>query len=576
MIRFRRLFDVTSDRDRRQVDAIRKVFAEAFPYDPSAGDRFIEEVMRLKKADYEPIVLIAEDDKHTVLGFAIAMYFQDIRFAYLIYIASDLGRPARGVGGAVYEALRELLDHKGAKGLFLDAGPDDVAKLKEPDLLAVNKKRMKFYERYGVFPIIGTLYDEIGNPKNEGYKISLLYDPLARKGSLRRTEAKQFLVRLYKAQYGQGPDDPYVRTILDSFKDDPVQLRPPRYVKSDQPSPITPGARLRPLKVIVAERHEIHHMREKGYVERPVRMRAVLRGLEELPVEYFRPRNFPDERVTEVHDPRLVAFLKAISEKLPPKRILYPEVFPIRRADRVPRELDSRAGYFCIDTFTPLTSNVWKAARAAANAAMTAAEMVAEGERFAYALVRPPGHHAERRVYGGFCYLNNTALAAHRLSKLGKVAVIDVDYHHGNGTQDIFYARNDVYTLSIHGTPTLAYPHFAGFEDERGEGEGEGFNRNFPLRRGATDARYLEVLDEALSVIRRFRPDFLVIALGYDLMRGDPSGSFMITTAGMREIGSRFGKLGLPILVVQEGGYSIHNLRFGAKAFFGGLSAGLY
>ncbi|MGE0255338.1 MAG: hypothetical protein AB7N54_05690 [Alphaproteobacteria bacterium] len=572
MIRFRRLVDAATERDRAQLDAVRTMFATAFPAERRAIDRLLAGLGEREVA-YETVVLIAEDERGRVLGLSVTMYFRALRFGYLVYIASDPQRPARGIGGALYEALREYLIRKGAAGLFLDAGPDDPEKLDDPQRAPLNRRRMTFYERYGARPIEGTLYDVVGNPANDGFRVTLLFDPLDRRTPLRRAEARAFLRRMYLAQYGQGPTDPYVRQIVSSFRDDPVRIRPPR---ARAPRAVPSRSWLRPLKLVVAENHRIHHLREKGYVERPVRIDAVLRGLAEVPHERVPTRRFKDDILREIHDPDLVSYLQAMSERLSASALLYPEVFPVRRPDRRPRELESRAGYFCIDTFTPLTHNVWRAARAAVDTALTGAELVLEGNRLVYALTRPPGHHAERGVYGGFCYLNNAAAAAHRLSRHGRVSVLDIDYHHGNGTQDIFWRRGDVQTLSIHGSPSLAYPHFAGWDDERGEGDGRGTNRNFPLRRGVDDARYLEVLEEALTAIRRFRPSFLVIALGFDIMRGDPTGSFVVTTRGLRAIGVRLGRMGLPTLLVQEGGYSPRNLRVGAEALFEGLGSTWY
>lgn len=574
MIRFRRLFDISTERDHLQTTQIREMFATAFPKERNAAERYLD-YLQGKHSSFETVILIAEEERGNMVGFSVSVYFPEIRFAYLVYIASDPERPARGIGGALFEALREYFTRKGARGLFLDAGPDEVQKLKNPASLADNKRRFKFYERYGVRPVEGTLYDELANPANDNYQVSLLFDPLTRKGALRRSEARQFLLRHFAAQYSQNADDPYVNKIINSFNDDPVRIRAPKYAASDTDTAPIKGW-LKPLKLVVSERHTIHHLREKGYVERPVRIASVLKGLEKIPYEQIPTRRYSEEIIKEVHDPDLVAYLKAISEKLTKERVLYPEVFPIRRPDRIPRELESRAGYFCMDTFTPLTSNVWRSAYSAANTALTAAEVLIEGSRYAYALVRPPGHHAERRAYGGFCYLNNAAIAAQRLSKLGKVAILDIDYHGGNGTQEIFYERADVYTLSIHGTPNLSYPHFSGFEDERGEGEGKGFNRNFPMRRGVDDERYLEMLEEALAVVRRFKPKWFVLSLGYDIMKGDPTGSFVVSAKGMREIGRRIGNLHMPTLVVQEGGYSLTNLRRGAAAFFAGLGETWY
>ncbi len=576
MIRFRRLFDLASASDRRQFDDVVELFKLTFPEEVAVLDRMVALAEHRIPEDFGWILLLAEDGRGRVLGFSFSLYFPDLRFGYLYYIASHPERRARGIGGALYEATRELLIAKGARGLFFDAGPDEKAKLRHPELLRINRSRLKFYERYGARPIVGTQYDAIPNPANEGYQTFLLFDALDRKGPLTAREARRFVRRMFQAQYGLAADHPYVRQVTRSFKDDPVRIRPPVYSESSAAAPTEPTRWLRPIKMIVSERHSVHHLRERGYVERPVRVDAVLRGLRDLPAEILPRRRFGLAPVREVHDPHLVHYLEAVCERLKPHELVYPEVFPIRRPERRPRELASRAGYFCVDTFTPLTHNAWPAARDAVDAALTGAELILAGERIVYALCRPPGHHAERSVFGGFCYLNNAAIAAHRLSKDGRVALLDIDYHHGNGSQDIFYQRADVYTLSIHGTPSLSYPHFAGFEDERGEGEGRGFNRNYPLRRGVNDARYLEVLGEALRQVKRFRPDFLVVSLGFDIMKGDPTGSFLVTARGMREIGTALGRLGLPILVVQEGGYSVVNLRQGARAFFLGLSSTWY
>lgn len=232
------------------------------------------------------------------------------------------------------------------------------------------------------------------------------------------------------------------------------------------------------------------------------------------------------------------------------------------------------AGYYCIDTFTPLGKNAYDAARAAVDVALTAASLVRGGTHTAYALCRPPSHHAERRVFGGFCYLNNAAIAAHFLSWEGRVAVLDIDFHHGNGTQDIFYQRADVLTLSLHGHPNFAYPYFSGFADELGEGEGKGFNRNYPLPEETDERLYLASLDRAIKRLRTFAPTYLVVSLGLDTMKGDPTGTFSLRAQSMYEIGLRIGGLSWPTLIVQEGGYNLLNIRRGAAAFFTGLANG--
>jgi acetoin utilization deacetylase AcuC-like enzyme len=244
----------------------------------------------------------------------------------------------------------------------------------------------------------------------------------------------------------------------------------------------------------------------------------------------------------------------------------------VRRPERKPKDLAIRAGYYCIDTFTPLDRNAYAAARSAIDAAVTAAEEILNGRPLAYALCRPPGHHAERRVFGGFCYFNNAAAAAHLFSRHGRVAVLDIDFHHGNGTQDIFYQRNDVLTVSLHGHPNYAYPYFSGFADERGDAGGEGFNFNIPLADGIGPEEYLAALSRATARIEKHRPAFLVVSLGFDTVRGDPTGGFTLTPLTLQEIGKRLAQLDVPLLVCQEGGYNLRNLRRGAPAFFRGIA----
>ncbi len=188
-----------------------------------------------------------------------------------------------------------------------------------------------------------------------------------------------------------------------------------------------------------------------------------------------------------------------------------------------------RAGYYCIDTFTPLNKNAYLAAKRAVDCALTAAEAILEGYRLAYALVRPPGHHAERGAFGGFCYFNSAAVAAHFLSTYGRLAILDIDYHHGNGTQEIFYERPDVLTISIHGHPRFAYPYFNGFPTERGEGSGRGYNVNYALPETVTPETYQKTLGKAIKRITRFRPRFLIIAFGLDTARGDPTGTWSLS-----------------------------------------------
>jgi len=328
----------------------------------------------------------------------------------------------------------------------------------------------------------------------------------------------------------------------------------------------------RPFARVGSEAHTVHLVHQRGYVERPARVGAILEGLE--PTGLFagvKPRRFGEGSIREVHDRDFVNYLKAVCRTITGPQPVYPYVFPVRRPERRPKELAVRAGYYCVDTFTPLDRNAYRAARSAVAVALTAMDELLGGRRVVYAICRPPGHHAGIRTFGGFCYFNNAAIAAQQLSKWGKVALLDIDYHHGNGTQEIFYRRADVLTISIHGHPAIAYPHFSGFADERGEGPGRGFNRNYPLPAGSGGDDYLKACGRAMKRIGKFRPAFLVVSLGLDTLRGDPTGSFLLTPGTLEEIGRRLGELRVPILVVQEGGYSLRNLRRAVPAFFSGI-----
>ena len=197
---------------------------------------------------------------------------------------------------------------------------------------------------------------------------------------------------------------------------------------------------------------------------------------------------------------------------------------------------------------------------AALRGVRTGADLLLSGTKAAYALCRPPGHHAGRALYGGYCYLNNAALAAARLSQHQPVAVLDIDYHHGNGTQDIFYDTDRILFISIHADPNHAYPFFCGYAEEEGVGAGLGLNRNLPLSARVDDSQYLQVLDHALETVQAFSPIYLVVSAGADIYRDDPLGNFDLSLEAFAHIGERIADLHLPTLVVQEGGYHIEHI----------------
>jgi acetoin utilization deacetylase AcuC-like enzyme len=233
----------------------------------------------------------------------------------------------------------------------------------------------------------------------------------------------------------------------------------------------------------------------------------------------------------------------------------------------------AQAARYLADGSCPVGPQTYRSAYWSAQSAVAGAAAIAEGAREAYAICRPPGHHARAEAAGGFCYLNNAAIAAQALrARFGRVAILDTDMHHGQGVQEIFYGRDDVLYVSVHGDPTNFYPVVAGYEDERGSGEGDGYNVNLPMPHGSSEAVFFEQVEAALRALRRFQPDVLVLALGFDIYKDDPQAMVAVTTEGFGRLGRAIGSLDLPTLVVQEGGYHIESLGDNARAFFGGFS----
>jgi acetoin utilization deacetylase AcuC-like enzyme len=244
----------------------------------------------------------------------------------------------------------------------------------------------------------------------------------------------------------------------------------------------------------------------------------------------------------------------------------------VRRRPLDLERIDARLGRYSFDASSPIAAGTWEGAYWSAQTALTALDAVLGGDRAAFALCRPPGHHAGSDYLGGYCYLNNAAVAAQAAVAAGKrVAILDLDYHHGNGTQDIFYARGDVLTVSIHADPRMDYPYFWGHADETGEGEGEAMNLNLPLPRGADLAAYLPALEAALERIAAVAPDLLVLSYGADTFVGDPISHFRLETADYADLARRVAGLGVPVLVVMEGGYAVDALGANVAAFLSGF-----
>ena len=335
------------------------------------------------------------------------------------------------------------------------------------------------------------------------------------------------------------------------------------------------------MKIFYSEKHRQHEppfeIFDGGlrvpYLENSDRMNKILNALHNVDwADIQEPTDFGLDPLRAVHDPDYLDFLaSAWTEWLDthPKdpSTLIPATFALRRQPHKPKSLLGRAGYYMMDLSACIVAGTYPAALASANCALNAAETVANGARSAFALCRPPGHHAGKDYAGGYCFINNAAVAANWLSSKGQVAVLDIDYHCGNGTQDMFYSRDDVLTISIHADPDYEYPSYIGYADERGKGRGFGYHHNFPLPAGTSDDAYLQTLDQALQKIREFQPTYLVVSAGMDIYADDPLGTIKVTTGGIGEIGRGIASLALPTVIVMEGGYANEALGKNIMAF---------
>jgi acetoin utilization deacetylase AcuC-like enzyme len=323
------------------------------------------------------------------------------------------------------------------------------------------------------------------------------------------------------------------------------------------------------------------------YLESPRRAEMILKAVCDAKLgEVIPPDDFGLEPIRAVHAEHYLDYLQHAYERwieqggaatgVYPDTFFKPQFAPPQMPGHRPTKIGALAGLYTFDMSTVIVENTWQAAYRSAQCALTAARIVRDGERAAFALCRPPGHHAHADMGGGYCFLNNAAIAAEWLAaplpsracpELAEgggagagVAILDIDFHHGNGTQAIFYRRDDVLFVSIHAHPDRQYPYFLGSADELGEGAGLGYNFNYPLEKGATNERYLRVLDRACERVENYRPRYLLVSLGVDTFGGDPLGDFALTAEAYPHIGARLARLNLPAAFVMEGGYAIDPL----------------
>lgn len=340
------------------------------------------------------------------------------------------------------------------------------------------------------------------------------------------------------------------------------------------------------MKTIFSPRHAGHagnvELDAGGIVpayEMPSRAEIIRKRIEEVGLG---PILEPDEHglstAKTVHDPAFVDFLPTVWpewEKAGRGGTAMPYVWPTRglRGDVPPQAIEAKLGFYAFDGGATFVKGTWDAIKSSHDTALTAAGLVRAGERAAFALCRPPGHHAGSSFMGGYCFINNAAVAAQRLRESGarNVSILDVDYHHGNGTQQIFYARADVQVVNLHGDPMTEYPYFLGHADETGQGEGEGFNRNFPMPAGTAWAGWGASLEKACEAIEDYGPETVIVSLGVDTFERDPISNFRLVSEDYPKIGRRIARLGLPTLFVMEGGYAVDEIGVNAVGVLTGF-----
>ncbi len=328
------------------------------------------------------------------------------------------------------------------------------------------------------------------------------------------------------------------------------------------------------MLTIYSDSHRLHHGSElkdgflKPCVEMPSRADTVLARVKAVGLgKILGPDDYPSASYHPVHSARYLDFLENawgmwVAEGRSHDAL--PLIWPVRdlRTDIEPDHIDGKLGFYAMDAGVPITAGTWEAVRTSANLALTGVDAITSGASGAFALCRPPGHHAASEYMGGYCYLNNAAIAAQALIAKGakRVAIIDVDYHHGNGTQAIFYDRPDVLFVSLHGDPKRSYPYFSGHRDERGAGTGLGFNRNYPLPHGTAWDSYSLALSDACRELSAYAPDAMVVSLGVDTFKDDPISQFKLENDDYLRMGEVIAGLGKPTLFVMEGGYMVADI----------------
>ncbi|MCJ7764188.1 MAG: hypothetical protein MUO90_03410, partial [Dehalococcoidales bacterium] len=377
MFRIRCVYDDITPADKEAICQVQQILRSQFPGLASRDiNKLPKQLRNPMKYRFRSILFVAEGSRGLIQGFALLLHEPVLKFCYLDYISTTRRMMGRGIGSALYERIREEALQLDTMGLFFECLPDSVKLSPDPVIRKQNISRLRFYERYGARPIINTAYE---TPLKQGGTNPpyLVYDDLGQGIELARDTAQKIVRAILERKYGRVCPPEYIETVVESFRDDPVRLREPKYIKKEP----LPARRYIPLDrrimLVINDRHLIHHVEELGYVESPVRIGAILEELEKTELfNKIAPRRFSEKHILAVHDSRYIDYFKRVCARLEPGQSIYPYVFPIRNIARPPKELPVRAGYYCIDTFTPINRNAYLAARRAVDCALTAAGQI--------------------------------------------------------------------------------------------------------------------------------------------------------------------------------------------------------
>ncbi|MDH7513780.1 MAG: hypothetical protein QHH14_12610 [Clostridiales bacterium] len=367
MIRIRRIIDDLTPIDRKEILQVQVILREQFPLLPEADIQNLPEMLLNPfKFQFRSLLFVADDIKGNVKGFALLLHAPVLRFCYLDFISTSKKMMGGGIGGALYERVREEAKALNVLGIFFECLPDDPRLCQvSQEILRDNASRLRFYEGYGAYPIINTAYETPIKP-TDVCPPYLVFDDLGQGIPLRREVARAVVRAILERKYGVSCPPGYIDMVGASIADDPIRLREPRYIKPESihaavKHGIPPDRR---ISLVVSDSHSIHHIHERGYVESPVRIDTILREIERTDLfEREHIRTFSEEFIRQVHDGQFVNYFKKVCASLGPDESVYPYVFPLRNAARPPVDLPTRAGYFCIDTFTPLNRNAYPAAK---------------------------------------------------------------------------------------------------------------------------------------------------------------------------------------------------------------------